>query len=66
MKCFIILENRKCIFSKNMCVCSQSLSHVQLFHDSMTVAHQDPLSMELPGNNPGVDCHFFLQGIFFI
>ena len=33
--------------------------------DSMTVAHQDPLSMGFfSGKNTGVGCHFFLQGIF--
>ena len=29
-----------------------------------TVGHQVPLSMGLPGKNPGVGCHFLLQGIF--
>ena len=29
-----------------MCVCAQSLSRVQLFATSCTVAHQAPLSME--------------------
>ena len=29
-----------------------------------TVAHQAPLSMDFPGKNTGVGCHFLLQGIF--
>ena len=29
-----------------------------------TVALQAPLSVEFPGNNTGVGCHFCLQGIF--
>ena len=29
-----------------------------------TVAHQAPLSMEFPGKNTGMGCHFLLQGIF--
>ena len=29
-----------------------------------TVAHQAPLSMDVPGRNTGVGCHFLLQGIF--
>ena len=31
-----------------------------------TVAHQVPLSMEFPGKNTGVGCHFLLQGILLI
>ena len=30
---------------------------------SWTVAHQAPLSMDFPGKNTGVGCHFLLQGI---
>ena len=29
-----------------------------------TVAHQIPLSMDSPGTNTEVGCHFFLLGIF--
>ena len=29
-----------------------------------TVAYQAPCPWDSPGNSPGVDCHFFLQGIF--
>ena len=32
--------------------------------DPWTGACQAPLSMDLPGKNTGVDCHFLLQGIF--
>ena len=41
--------------------CSQSLSRVQLFATPWTVAHQAPLSMNFPGKNTGVGCHFLLQ-----
>ena len=29
-----------------------------------TIAPQAPLSMDFPGKNTGVGCHFLLQGIF--
>ena len=29
-----------------------------------TAAHQAPLSMDSPGKNTGVGCHFLLQGTF--
>ena len=45
---------------KNM----KTLSRVQLFATSWTVAHQAPPSMNFPGKNTGVGCHFLLQGIF--
>ena len=38
--------------------------HVQLFAAPRTVIHQALLSMEFPGKDPGVGCHFLLQGIF--
>ena len=41
-----------------------ALSHVQLFVTPSTGAHQAPLSMDSPGKNTGVGCHFLLQGIF--
>ena len=41
-----------------------SLSHVQLFGASGTVAHKAPLSMEFSGKNTGVHCYSLLQGIF--
>ena len=28
------------------------------------VACQDPVSMDFPGKNTGIGCHFLLQGIF--
>ena len=34
------------------------------FATPWTVAHQVPLSIDFSGKNPGVDWHFFLQGIF--
>ena len=39
------------------------LSHVQLFAVPWTVS-QVPLSMEFPGENTRVGCHFLLQAIF--
>ena len=38
--------------------------HVWLFATQWTVACQAPLSMDFPGRNTGVGCHFLLQGIF--
>ena len=43
-----------------------SVSHSVMF-DSVTpwtAAFQAPLSMDSPGKNTGVGCHFLLQGIF--
>ena len=39
----------------------KSLSHVPLFATPWTVAYQDPLSMEFPGKNTGVGCHFLRE-----
>ena len=38
-----------------------SLSSVWLFATPWTVAYQAPLSMDSPGKNTGVGCHFLLQ-----
>ena len=40
------------------------LSRGQRFGTPWTVAHQTSLSMEFPGKNTGVGCHFLLQVIF--
>ena len=40
------------------------LSHSRLFRTPWAVAHQAPLSMDSPGKNTRVFCHFLLQGIF--
>ena len=40
------------------------LGCVQLFVTPWTVACQAPLSMNSPGKDTGVGCHFLLQGIF--
>ena len=45
-------------------LCAQSLSCVRLFVIPWTVARQASLSMNSPGRNTGVGCHFLLQGIF--
>ena len=41
-----------------------ALSHVHLFVTPWTVAHQACLSMDSPGKNTGVGCHFLPQRIF--
>ena len=40
------------------------LSCVWFFATPWTVACQAPPSMDFPGKNTGMDCHFLLQGIF--
>ena len=42
----------------------KSLSHVWLFAPPWTVAHQAPLSMDIPGKNTGVGSHSLHQEIF--
>ena len=44
------------------CVCV--LSHVLLFVTPWTVPHQALLSIEFPGKNTGLGCHFLLQRVF--
>ena len=36
-------------------------SHVQLCVTPETAAHQAPPSLDIPGKNTGVGCHFLLQ-----
>ena len=43
----------------------KSLSHVRLLVTPGTAAYQAPLSMDSPGKNTGVGCHFLLQ-LFFL
>ena len=56
----------KIIILSNLCVCvrAQSLGHVRLFATPWTVACQVLYPRNFPDKNTGVDCHFFLQGIF--
>ena len=42
----------------------KSLSRGRLFGTPWTVVYQAPLSMDFPGKNTGVGCHFLLQEIF--
>ena len=42
----------------------QSVGCVRLFVTLWTVARQAPLSMDSPGKNTGLGCHFLLQWIF--
>ena len=44
-------------------VCSL-LSHVRLSVTPLIITFQAPLSMNFPGKNTGIGCHFLLQGIF--
>ena len=46
------------------CLHAQSFSHAWLFVTLWTITRQAPLSMEFPGKNTGVGCHFLLQRIF--
>ena len=51
----------------DLCVIPRLCMHAQscpVFVTPWTVTHQAPLSMESPGKNTGVNCHFLLQGIF--
>ena len=58
--------------NRHMKMCSTSLilvvyllSHVQLFCNPVNCkAFQPSLQWKFPGKNPGVGCHFLLQGIF--
>ena len=43
---------------------ARSFSRVQLFVTPLSAALQAPLSMDSPGKNIGMGCHFPLQGIF--
>ena len=61
---FRVREN---VLAISVCVCMHVLSHfgcVRLFVNQCTVACQAPLSMDFPGKNTGVVCHFLLQGFF--
>ena len=49
------------VMGKNMCVCAQSLSHVQLFATSWTAAHQSPLSTEFSRQEYWSRLHFLFQ-----
>ena len=61
---FVTIKNTSEIFDQVACLRALSLSRVRLFVAPWTVAHQVPLSMDSPGMNTGVRCHFLLQGIF--
>ena len=43
---------------------AKSLQSCPTLCDPVDCSHQTPLSMEFPGKNTGVGCHFLLQGIF--
>ena len=49
---------------KNNKVKVKSLSHVQLFETSWTIAYHVPLTMGLSRQEYWSGCHFFLQEIF--
>ena len=46
------------------CCCFVVTKSCPTLCDPLPVAHQAPLSMGFPGKNPGMGCHFLLQGIF--
>ena len=50
-----------------LCYCCSCFIHY-VMSDSLaspwTVAHQSPLSIDFPGENTGLGCHFLLQGNF--
>ena len=47
-----------------VCLHAQLLSPVCLFVNLWTAAYQAPVSVDFPGKNTGVGCHFLLSGIF--
>ena len=49
------------VMGKNVCVCAQSLSRVQLFATPWTAAHQSPLSMEFSRQEYWSGLHFLFQ-----
>ena len=53
----------KVLFKDCLKVKVKSLSGVQLFSTTWTIAYQASLSMGFPGKNTGVGFHFLLQGI---
>ena len=57
-----------CLFYTWYCLYGNSevklLSHVQLFATPWAVATSLLCLWDFPGNSPGVDCYFLLQGIF--
>ena len=65
-----VLKSRDIILPTKVCVVKaivfsvkvkvKSLSRVRLFATPWTVAQQAPPSMDSPGKNTGVGCHFFL------
>ena len=64
---FLIFLKRKryCTISYIECCCLVTKScPTLLLHYKQTTDRQAPLSMESPGRNTGVGCHFLLQGIF--
>ena len=49
----------------SFCVCTQSLSHAQLFATPRPIPHQVPLyPWNFPGKKTAVGCHLLLQEIF--
>ena len=49
---------------KYCCCCYLVDNCVRFFVTPWTTAHRAPLSIDLPGKNTGVGCHFPLQGLF--
>ena len=55
---------RSCDKDRMVCVCAQSLSHVQLFATQWTAPARLLCPWDSPDKNTGVGCHTLLQGIF--
>ena len=53
-----------CSLFKHMLSCSVVSDSLRFFATPWTIAHQVLCSWGFSGKNTGVDCHFFLQGIF--
>ena len=50
--------------SQSLLLCGSVASRVWLFATPWNAGYQAPLSRGFSGKNPGVGCHFLLQGIF--
>ena len=61
---FLLLGKIMMLTEKNMCVCAQSLSCVQLLWPHGLYIAMLLCPWNLPGKNTGVGCHFLRQGIF--
>ena len=61
---YILIRNALCAHFLSICLVAQSCLTLRFFATPWTIAHQVLCPWGFPGKNTGVDCHFFLQGIF--